>query len=421
MIPEDIHKKFDFFSKKISELDFVRIISHYDADGITSAGIIAISLLRMGKSFHVTFLKASSPNDMVEILNENPDDFFIITDLGSGNLSVLEKYSDRIMVMDHHVPEKIEKFVINPHYVDIDGTKYCCSATLAFLFSTYLGENRDLGRFFICGALGDKQDIFSGLNKIALDTAEGIEIKTTLALDHEYLAESLYYLTDPYIDGLSGDRENVKEFLISIGLNPDMRVGDMRIEDKKKLASMLILKQLKNKVPAKYAEKIIRKSFYYNGQNIHLMSEYIDSCGRAERMGLGLLYILGENVLADVKDIYTRYKDTLLKELGEIKKKAKEMKKIVYYYVNSSGTASATSTIAARYIFPGRTVVAIHDDGSFAKISVRKLDGGRNLGEILRAIAPKFGGHGGGHIVAGGANIPSKNVESFLKELDRIL
>jgi single-stranded DNA-specific DHH superfamily exonuclease len=40
----------------IKRHDYARIVSHYDADGITSAGIICNALLRRGIQFHTTIV-----------------------------------------------------------------------------------------------------------------------------------------------------------------------------------------------------------------------------------------------------------------------------------------------------------------------------------------------------------------------------
>ena len=48
-------------AKRAAELikkhEFIRIITHHDVDGISSAAILAISLLRIGKKFRISFLK----------------------------------------------------------------------------------------------------------------------------------------------------------------------------------------------------------------------------------------------------------------------------------------------------------------------------------------------------------------------------
>jgi RecJ-like exonuclease len=44
-----------------------------------------------------------------------------------------------------------------------------------------------------------------------------------------------------------------------------------------------------------------------------------------------------------------------------------------------------------------------------------------DLNMVLRKVAPKFGGTGGGHASAAGARIPRESFEDFLYELDKTI
>jgi RecJ-like exonuclease len=59
------------------------------------------------------------------------------------------------------------------------------------------------------------------------------------------------------------------------------------------------------------------------------------------------------------------------------------------------------------------------------KVSARGLESlinkGLNLGEVLRVAAEKCSGRGGGHDIAAGAQLPIKNVESFIKLVDKLV
>jgi RecJ-like exonuclease len=46
---------------------------------------------------------------------------------------------------------------------------------------------------------------------------------------------------------------------------------------------------------------------------------------------------------------------------------------------------------------------------------------GIDINEMLRAVAPRFGGSGGGHKLAGGARIPAARVQEFLQTLDDVI
>ena len=59
------------------------------------------------------------------------------------------------------------------------------------------------------------------------------------------------------------------------------------------------------------------------------------------------------------------------------------------------------------------------------KISARTLEmltsKGLDLGEIMRVAAEKFGGKGGGHDIAAGAQVPIKDVDAFVKFVDELV
>jgi RecJ-like exonuclease len=46
---------------------------------------------------------------------------------------------------------------------------------------------------------------------------------------------------------------------------------------------------------------------------------------------------------------------------------------------------------------------------------------GLNLGEIMQVAAEKYSGRGGGHDVAAGAQIPIKDVEAFIKLVNKLV
>jgi len=51
-------------ARAIQEGSFFRIFSHYDADGVASAIILSATLKRLGKDFHLSFLR-SMDNDVI--------------------------------------------------------------------------------------------------------------------------------------------------------------------------------------------------------------------------------------------------------------------------------------------------------------------------------------------------------------------
>src|SRR5919202_3935677 len=94
------------FSEKLSftvENDNeIAILTHLDADGITSASILAIALSRMGARYSIRTISEMNPC-IIENMKAERRDFYAITDVGAGWVSHLKKaFGDKWVIIDHH-------------------------------------------------------------------------------------------------------------------------------------------------------------------------------------------------------------------------------------------------------------------------------------------------------------------------------
>ena len=80
----------------------VLVISHIDADGITAGSIANITLDRMGVEHRVRFVPKLD-EETINLINNAPEDYVWICDLGSGYLSEFGR--PNLIVTDHHVPD----------------------------------------------------------------------------------------------------------------------------------------------------------------------------------------------------------------------------------------------------------------------------------------------------------------------------
>src|SRR5206468_4751176 len=93
-------------------------------------------------------------------LQEKSNELLVVSDMGSGQLDLLESLPYPVVVLDHHKPirdsEKIAH--VNPHFFGVDGAREMCGPTTTWLFALVLDErNWDLAGPAIAGAIGDKQ------------------------------------------------------------------------------------------------------------------------------------------------------------------------------------------------------------------------------------------------------------------------
>ena len=92
----------------------VRVVSHYDCDGITAGSIICRALFREGKDFQITFVKQLN-EDLIKKIADGDEALVIFTDLGSGYLDLICKHllnkniKRKVIIADHHETEGNEK------------------------------------------------------------------------------------------------------------------------------------------------------------------------------------------------------------------------------------------------------------------------------------------------------------------------
>jgi len=89
------------------------------------------------------------------------------------------------------------------------------------------------------------------------------------------------------------------------------------------------------------------------------------------------------------------------------------------YIVNTNNSISKAAIYAASY---GQREVGIAAEYRERKgaydLSIRSR-GKVDVNRLLRSVAPKFGGSGGGHPLAAGAHIPENSLEAFLRAFDK--
>lgn len=270
---KSLEKAVDSF-KTFDKHETIRVISHLDADGISACALLIKVLNRENRKYSITIVPQLSKERIMEFSREKYS-YFIFTDLGSGQLSELNRNlkGKKIIILDHHQVESSEigdNFVhINPHLQGIDGSKEISGAGVTYLFAKALNsKNDDLAHLAIVGAIGDVQEDKKGflyLNKEILNTAiskKKIEVKEGLrffGMQTKPLHKVLEYSIDPYIPGVTGSESGAIQFLHQIGINPKngeewKKVVHLNMEDMKKLVTGIIMKRLNETKPEDVAD-----------------------------------------------------------------------------------------------------------------------------------------------------------------------
>ncbi len=437
VLPSKLFSRLSSAAEIVRRHDFIQVYSHYDADGISSAGIIAKTLLREGIDFRVTLFNTLNEEQM-EIIRNTDAKCIIISDLGASYIEKLEEMDCDIIVLDHHTLSVDSEKVVyaNPHLVGIDGMTSGCGATMSFLFSISVSEkNWDLVQIAFAGMAGDRQTIkgISGLNEFLLEG--GIKKGFIEEMDGSFiplgnLMSELYLCTDPYIRGVSGSTEGVATLLKDANIDNVQSYRDLDAEALRKLSSLVALKLVSQGVTSDTMEELVRKRYYLTDWNMdaEMLASLLDGCGRQNEGGVGVSLLLGDgrsmNRASELnKEYRTRKIDgvLVLEESG-----LTQMDHIQFFDSSSTGMTGVMCGIAMQYIGKAeKPTIGLNCTDTAAHISSRgnwkQLNNGIDLAMAMKEACKATGGEGGGHRIAAGGSVPVDRNRDFLVKLDEII
>ncbi len=436
----------------------VRVVTHNDADGISSGSIVHLALRREGFKVHTRCVKQLEEKVIKELAEEKPE-VVIFSDLGSGQLENIERYlkDAEVIILDHHEPQEgsFSGFHLNAHEHGIDGAREISGSGMAYLFARALREeNKDLSALAIVGAVGDLQDShgkFLGVNRLIVQEGvkEGIlRVEKDLRIygrQTRPLYKALEYTTDPFIPGLSGSESSSIAFLqeleipIKKGENFTM-LADLNEEEKKLLANALILKMVEGSVPIKIAESIIgevatllREEKRTPLRDAREFATLLNACGKNEKYGIGLAVAMGErgelykqalSMLSKHRDYISSCYSWVSENMERIRDNGSIYALMAGKEINENIIGTVAGMILNSRVLPElKPVVALAEtDEDEIKVSSRAnrelVERGVNLGKAMRYASEKVGGEGGGHDIAAGAKIKKGSEEEFLRYVE---
>ena len=447
----------DKISDCIKSQKSISITTHIDCDGLTSGSIIAKALIREGAKCTLRTSKEFSKN-IVESFKTDSRDFHIVTDLGGGFAKELNQtLGEDWIILDHHQiseEEKDNQNVINAWKYGIDGGSEICAGGMAYLAAMALDEkNSDLSEIAVVSALGDRQDqgerkSFTGKNFEIANTAKElglVEIDLDLLLvgrETRPLAEAIAFTSQPFIEGLTWNKETCLSILKSSGIKLKeegrWRVPAELTEEEKKLVIKTITDFSPDKNTTEVMSELIgytytfpkedKRSFLRDGREYSTM---LNSCGRINRSGVGMAICMGdrnqvltegEGILTDYRKKIKEYMNILSNERWRISENENCIMVNGEDIVPETMTGTISSLIAGSPKNTGKIVILrTRGEGNTIKFSSRKSFGCKskiNLSELMRTGAEKFDGIGGGHNAAAGAKITKDKLDEFLKYLE---
>ncbi|MFH0816592.1 MAG: DHH family phosphoesterase [Methanobacteriota archaeon] len=414
---------------------FVRVVSHYDADGISAAGVLCRALHRRGAQFHATLArKFDAP--FFEALSAEGNALTIISDAGSAQIDLVERLPGNVIVLDHHAPKRESERVVqvNPHFFGVDGATELCAASLAYAFAYELDIcNADLFPYALAGIIGDKQSLggFKGVNAaLVAHSIEGGSVvqEKGISLRGATISKGIADSINPYFLGLTGNPAAASKFLSESGLD-DGAPKDLEGESMRLLASLLTLRLLESNVHPESVAEFTAPRFACPklGMDAAELSALVNASGRMDEPEVGLGACLGDLAsLEKAKILRKAYRSRLKDGLVRLEREgAKELKAIQYFRTEGATFAGSEAGLGIQFILrKDKPVFAISPDGGETSISARgnraMVARGLHLGKVC-ALAENLGGRGGGHNVASGANVPSGKEDEFLALADELV
>lgn len=434
LLPEAFNADLAKAAGIIRKAEEVRVIGHYDGDGTSAAIILATALERLGKRFHVSFIKALDGESFRERINEDTETLTLVVDAGSDQIKMVPEL-ENIIVLDHHFYEETEVrgLNINSRKYGVDGTREACGATMAFVMSLVLDEaNRDLFPFFMSGLIADKQDIgeYRGLNKSLYnaysDSAEKIH---TLNLEGDSVLNALVYSTDPFINEITGNVEKTAAFLKELEIEPQTRFLELNEDQKRQLGKEISLKLIKQGIGTEALKYLETDLLKFNGMQFTSkeLSAIIDGNSKVGNNATAVQYFLGDaSAEKELVENWKIFKTKLIDYAYRSNSQIYNLSNVNYFYAPESEMAGAVCGILMLYLAPqDKPLVGFNvtpeDTRVSSRATRRMVQKGLNLSTVMKNATSEVGGSGGGHDIAAGAVIPKGKEKVFIEAVNRII
>ena len=448
-------EKMQEIAARVRENDDFVVIHHYDADGCSSGAILYKALEREGKKVQKMWIKQLYKETIPEIKGKGKN--YVFVDFGSGQLGYLkEEFGDNLYVFDHHQKTNVEHMNhFSPFDYGINGGNEISASGVAYLFAKTLNEkNIDLVPLALVGAVGDVQDFHGklvGMNaEIVKEGKENgfIKVENDLRLYGRVtrpLTSFLMFSSSPVLPELTANEENCKKFLQELGI--ELKRGgvwrtynDLSDEEKKKLTSALIVHLASHNVPEWKIKDLIGEVYSFPRENpkspVSDAKEYstlLNACGRHGHADIGVEVCMGDRAekYMEAMSLMQEHRRQLRQGIEWVIQTGVDEKEQFYYFDSGERIKESIVGIVAGMLYGSGAIednkpiiaVAVNEDGSL-KISGRAtkdlLDKGINLGKAFKEICNELGegNEGGGHAIAAGLKLETKNKEIFFEKLN---
>lgn len=443
-------------AERIRAAETITIVSHIDADGITSATILRVALQREGIPVKPVFVRQLEPFAMRYIPQDNS--LKIFSDLGAGQQNLLaerELSPKKVLIVDHHVSQPFGE-----GYQEVNALSYGYSkfsaAGMAYLLTREMDDdNTDLAKLAVIGNVGDmmaREDLgligpARGIVEDGINCGD-IEVRAKelncYGISTRPVHISLAFSDDPFIPGITNNPQGALRFLDRLGIELRTTRGDWKVwdeftrDEKRKVTSAVMQQLLAHGCSIK---RLLAEVYLFPGElertPLRNAAEYatlLNACGRWAKPLIGHEVCLGDRAgsLREAEHMLTHHR-TVIRELLQyiIENGVTELSHLQYLHVGERfpdtivgiGAGMALSRLNREK--PILIMCKLPEDPTITKVSMRTVDEvigrGIDLQAALVHASRAYGGEAGGHRIAAGAYIPGSVEQEFVTHVNRIL
>ncbi|WP_333582300.1 DHH family phosphoesterase [Methanoculleus bourgensis] len=440
----------------ICEADRVTIVSHIDADGISTESILAQALTREGIPVSSVFVRQLEPMAMRHVPKD--DSLKLFTDLGAGQQNLLEEHdlsADEVLILDHHVSQPCGTAYPQVNCLDYGVTRMSAAGVAYLVAKTIDPTSTDLAKLAVVGNVGDMMarencGLVGPAREIVQD---GVEYGNIIVRERDLncygistrpVHVCLGYCDDPYIDGISNSTNATLQFLERLGVELKNPQGgwlvweELTFDDRRKIVSALAQQLIAH---GREIDRLLGETYIFPDEPertpLRNASEYatlLNACGRWAKPKVGGSICRGErgDAYREAEYMLAHHRSVIRDLLQYILDAGvTELSHLQYIHTGDRfpdtivgiGAGMALSKLDWRK--PIMVLAAMVDEPEVTKVSMRTnqwaLARGVDLQEALVEASAGVGGAGGGHRIAAGAFIPRNTEEEFVDSVNRIL
>lgn len=446
------------FRENLATYSEIISIHHTDADGISSGAIMKSMLGRVKRPHRLVAnnLKLNWTDFLNNIVPTiKPQTAIFFSDLcpnAAELLAFLKKCPKvHIYILDHHIfPVKKEEILpdfvynCNPTQYGLNGLKEIAGSTLNYLFASHLDDrNRDLGWIAAIGMGGDVLDRFDeyeSYNRFVIEEAREyqlVDVKEGLCAFggmYETIPKALTMSVFPYFPTIGGNLEKAKTLVKQLGIHHLKKLEDLEPEEVALLSNSLTPKAKGHYITLPQKSGLLH--FTFEHANLISFIGY-------EKINDALQMIGQRNATADQKKAYIDNNTVLIQNLTAFVNLQKRETKFSIIAdttnkIDSKFWSDTASFASVNLIFdPNKVLIlggleTVQNNQNQQNISQMKLSlrcSGEFLNKhhqkgansIISELMKQIGGTGGGHPLAAGYRVDSKNFQKIPGIIDAII